>query len=134
GASDHGRRGEHGHTTHATCSVLPNTQRNDRIASNITGQIRLRRQRGNGTELMLDLQGFPTNRKGHGIHVHQFGDLIGSCETLGGHFNPHNMKHGSHAGDLGNFRPSASGVLRQTLSNVPLSLHGDHSIIGRSIV
>ncbi|XP_051900816.1 extracellular superoxide dismutase [Cu-Zn]-like [Pristis pectinata] len=102
--------------------------------SSISGNVYFRRQRGDGIEILLDLRGFPTNEQAHGIQVHEFGGLTGGCETLGGHYNPHNRRHGSHEGDLGNFRPNSSGVLRQTVPHVHLQLHGALSIIGRSIV
>ncbi|XP_078392291.1 extracellular superoxide dismutase [Cu-Zn]-like [Cetorhinus maximus] len=125
--------GERGPAAHAICHVQPNARGGTRD-SNITGEIRIRRQRINRTEIMLDLHGFPSNRKSHAMHIHEFGDLSQGCETLGGHFNPHNMEHGSHAGDLGNFRPTPDGAVRQTLANVQLHLQGSHSIVGRSIV
>ncbi|XP_008707280.1 copper chaperone for superoxide dismutase isoform X2 [Ursus americanus] len=30
----------------------------------------------------------------HGLHVHQFGDLTGSCNSCGDHFNPDGASHG----------------------------------------
>ncbi|XP_041035475.1 superoxide dismutase [Cu-Zn]-like [Carcharodon carcharias] len=126
-------RGEQGPAAHAICLVQPNTRGGTRD-SNITGEIRIQRQSSNRTEIMLDLHGFPSNRKSHAMHIHEFGDLSQGCETLGGHFNPHNKKHGSHAGDLGNFQPSPDGAVRLTLANVQLHLQGSHSIVGRSIV
>ena len=44
----------------------------------------------------------------HGIHIHQYGNLIDGCTTAGAHYNPHNKNHGGpyteerHIGDLGN--------------------------------
>ncbi|XP_078062024.1 uncharacterized protein LOC144487825, partial [Mustelus asterias] len=135
---DHGHPREHGRhwgdrhpLDHAICHVQPNPRVGAQDANNITGEIRLRRQRSNGTEILFDLHGFRSSGKPHAVHVHEFGDLSNGCESLGGHFNPHNMRHGSHAGDLGNFRPSPDGSLHETLTQVQL---GHHSIIGRSIV
>ncbi|XP_038638530.1 superoxide dismutase [Cu-Zn], chloroplastic-like [Scyliorhinus canicula] len=131
----HGRPGENGHpATHGICHVQTNPRGGGRNASIITGDIYLRRQRSNGTEIKLDLHGFRGNGKPHAMHIHEFGDLSDGCETLGGHFNPHNMDHGSHAGDLGNFRPSADGSVHETLTRVQLHLQGHDSVIGRSIV
>ncbi|XP_067880461.1 superoxide dismutase [Cu-Zn]-like [Heterodontus francisci] len=124
----------HGHTANAICYIRPNPRATEQNANNITGQIHIRDQRSNGSEITLDLHGFPSNGKMHGIHIHEFGDLSGGCETLGGHFNPHKMQHGSHTGDLGNFRPTPSGEIHQVLPPLRLHLHGHHSIVGRSIV
>ena len=46
----------------------------------------------------------------HGLAIHECGDISGGCSTVGGHFNPRNVRHGSpvdgennrHIGDLGN--------------------------------
>ncbi|XP_048381994.1 uncharacterized protein LOC125450068 [Stegostoma tigrinum] len=130
----HPQEHEHGRTSHAVCHMLPNSAPGAPELSNITGNIRIRRQRGNGTEVMLDLSGFPGGRRAHAIHVHEFGDLSNGCELLGGHFNPHNRKHGSHAGDLGNVQPGPDGSVHETLTGILLQLQGLHSVIGRSIV
>lgn len=31
----------------------------------------------------------------HGFHIHHYGDLSKSCDSLGGHFNPVGVNHGS---------------------------------------
>lgn len=36
----------------------------------------------------------------HAIHIHEFGDLLRGCESLGGHYNPTKQNHGLHRGDL----------------------------------
>ncbi len=77
----------------------------------------------------------------HGIHIHEFGD----CRTLdgasaGGHFNPRNQIHGGpdseqrHAGDLGNVLADEKGNARMDIVVDTISLSGDESIIGRSVV
>lgn len=44
----------------------------------------------------------------HGMHVHEFGDLTGGCDTTCHHYNPERKSHGGpmgcnrHRGDLGN--------------------------------
>lgn len=46
--------------------------------------------------------------KEHAIHIHKYGDLSDGCKSLGPHYNPENVTHGSylypkkprHAGDL----------------------------------
>ncbi|XP_062890928.1 uncharacterized protein LOC134338793 [Mobula hypostoma] len=124
---------DHPNTSHAVCHVMPNSQL-PRNATSISGNIYFRRQRGDGTEILLDLHGFPTSQQAHGIHIHEFGDLTKGCDTLGRHYNPHNKRHGGHAGDLGNFQPNATGDIYQTTVQMHLRLHGAHSVIGRSVV
>ena len=55
----------------------------------------------------------------HGFHVHQFGDCRApDGASAGGHFNPHNQRHGApaddarHVGDLGNLSATESGVAK----------------------
>jgi Cu-Zn family superoxide dismutase len=77
----------------------------------------------------------------HGIHVHQFGNLLSSdCMNCGGHFNPTNAEHGSrtgnsHAGDFGNITANANRQSTFYFSTTKISLfEGEQSVIGRSIV
>lgn len=85
----------------------------------------------------------------HGVHIH----VNPSCEPgpasatdatvvaagkAGGHFNPANAKHGSHAGDLGNIKIASDGTGSLTVTsfkaalnmkeNDPLSVRG-HSLV-----
>jgi len=76
----------------------------------------------------------------HGIHVHEFGDSTDGCTSAGAHFNPHGKEHGApqdanrHVGDLGNLEADASGVAQVKIEDSLISLTGDLSIIGRSLV
>ncbi len=53
----------------------------------------------------------------HALAVHECGDLSGGCYSLGPHFNPRGVRHGSpqndvnsrHAGDLGNVTADSNG-------------------------
>jgi Cu-Zn family superoxide dismutase len=49
----------------------------------------------------------------HGIHLHSVGSCDASGEkpfdSAGSHFNPGNMHHGMHSGDLGNLTVDADG-------------------------
>ena len=68
----------------------------------------------------------------HGFHIHQFGDLRSSTgKTAGGHYNPHEKKHGDHSGDLGNIIADESGV---AIVDVTISTMSINDILGRSIV
>lgn len=76
----------------------------------------------------------------HGFHVHTNGDLSRSCQSTGMHFNPLNETHGGpmdgarHLGDLGNLRVDHEGKIDAEYSYPFVSLVGNHSIIGRSLV
>lgn len=85
-------------------------------------------------EMALRLEGFPRERRLHGIHVHAHGEIAPGCEAAGPHFNPHEAHHGSHPGDFGNFQPDAQGRVQQLLPRLQATLYGPDSIVGRSIV
>ena len=77
----------------------------------------------------------------HGFHIHEFGDCRTSDgASAGGHFNPRNQIHGGpdseqhHVGDLGNILVDEQGNARVDFSLNTLSLSGDESIIGRSVM
>jgi Cu-Zn family superoxide dismutase len=81
--------------------------------------------------------------KTYAIHIHQYGDLTKGCESLGGHWNPHNTTHGSllypneprHAGDLiNNIKTNKNGSFTFSYVDDAIRLRGKYSIIGRSIV
>ncbi|XP_061462386.1 copper chaperone for superoxide dismutase isoform X1 [Rhineura floridana] len=73
----------------------------------------------------------------HGLHVHEFGDVTGSCDSCGDHFNPYGECHGGpqdvhrHAGDLGNILAGADGRASFRMEDNQLKVH---DIIGRSLV
>lgn len=77
----------------------------------------------------------------HGFHVHQFGDNTNGCTSAGPHFNPDGCEHGApegtkgqrHVGDLGNVTASG-GVAKVEIKDSMISLTGEHSIIGRTMV
>lgn len=100
-------------------------QNSPRHPMKITVRIRSKRMR---------LQGL------HGFHVHTKGDLRAvDCSKCGGHWNPRSLRHGglrdneSHAGDLGNlaFHNSEASL---TITTSKLTLFGEESIVGRSVV
>jgi len=93
--------------------------------------------------------GAPTTIKGeikglgkglHGFHVHEWGDNTQGCTSAGPHFNPHGKTHGGpkddtrHVGDLGNVEAGDDGVAKFELSDQMISLNGEHSVIGRTMV
>lgn len=78
----------------------------------------------------------------HGFHVHALGDLTKGCMSAGGHFNPAGSAHGGpgdsfdrrHAGDLGNVVAGADGKVDVEIEDSLLTLRGELSILGRSII
>ncbi|KAE8748469.1 Copper chaperone for superoxide dismutase-like [Frankliniella occidentalis] len=75
----------------------------------------------------------------HGLHVHECGDISNGCESVGDHFNPYGVNHGSpesdktqrHAGDLGNVEAGVDGRAVFRIVDPILKVW---DIIGRSIV
>ena len=72
---------------------------------------------------------------------HQFGDNTNGCTSAGPHFNPDGCTHGAptdgkgerHAGDLGNVQ-AAGGTAKVSITDEMISLTGENSIIGRTMV
>ncbi len=84
---------------------------------------------------------------GHGLNVHEFGDLTESCKSVGVCFNPHNKEHGSrddinkHVGDFGNIEADQNGEAvvdirwpNMANDNLWTLNDGPNSIIGRALV
>jgi len=78
----------------------------------------------------------------HACHIHKYGDLR-DCGNCCEHYNPHGAKHGSrllhgknrHAGDLSNnLMTDAAGFCNFSYEDDLISLYGEHSIVGRSVV
>ncbi|KAM3139275.1 hypothetical protein pb186bvf_008685 [Paramecium bursaria] len=76
----------------------------------------------------------------HGIHIHKYGDLTNGCATAGPHYNPFNQQHGGlidkvrHVGDLGNLKTDERGAGYLAIEDQLIQLHGEFSVIGRSVV
>ena len=79
----------------------------------------------------------------HAIHIHEYGDISDGCKSLGFHYNPYHVTHGSylfpekhrHAGDLiNNFRTNAIGNFSYEYLDGLITLYGEDSILGRSVV
>jgi superoxide dismutase, Cu-Zn family len=116
----------------AVCVVYP-TQGNQ-----VTGLITFTKVEG-GVQVVADLQGLSQGK--HGIHVHECGDCSAADgSSAGGHFNPMSKSHGSpmdamrHEGDMGNIEADTSGKAHLEYIDNTLSLEGETSIIGRSVI
>lgn len=130
----------------AVCSMVANPNK----PSEINGTIHLY-QRVNpdctydflSIQVNIDNVPFYDGTDKHGFHVHEFGDMSGGCESMGGHYNPRKAPHGygwsapsaRHIGDLGNVRQKPnSGKVETRLVDYLASLVGQESIMGRGIV
>ncbi|KAK3860384.1 hypothetical protein Pcinc_033556 [Petrolisthes cinctipes] len=78
----------------------------------------------------------------HGFHIHQWG-VKGAemgCVDAAGHYNPGNFQHAApnaterHVGDLGNIVSGADRVSNVQIEDDIITLWGERSIVGRSIV
>ncbi len=92
-----------------------------------------------GANVEFYLSGFAPGEE-KAIHIHEFGDERRGCNSLGGHWNPHNKNHGSilydcrnrHAGDLiNNLKANKKGKFVYKYYD-PLVKVSD--IFGRSVV
>lgn len=76
----------------------------------------------------------------HGFHIHDKADLSDNCKAAGGHYNPHDKKHGSpdssvrHVGDLGNIEADSDGVAMVDIRDSLATMYGEFSILNRPFV
>jgi Cu-Zn family superoxide dismutase len=95
---------------------------------------------GDHLKFVADIEGLAPNTM-HGFHIHEKGDLSDpELKSAGGHFNPTREKHGGpdtvhhHAGDLGNLSADGSGKAHLEGTVMHVSLGGENSILGRSVI
>jgi Cu-Zn family superoxide dismutase len=75
-----------------------------------------------------------------GFHIHEYGDLSEGCKSACAHYNPFGKSHGCpgalerHVGDLGNLKIDLFGRCNYSTTDDTISLRGDYSIIGRTII
>ena len=91
--------------------------------------------------VQINLNGLTPNTV-HGLHVHEYGDISGGCNKLGGHYDPYKKQHGSvynkfpnerHAGDLiNNVTANKFGNVMATFTDNLIK--GTKELIGKSIV
>jgi len=75
----------------------------------------------------------------HGLAIHETGDTSQGCHSLGGHYNPRGVRHGSpkngeterHVGDLGNISAGDDGRARFRIVDSVIKVW---DVIGRSLV
>jgi Cu-Zn family superoxide dismutase len=87
--------------------------------------------------IRFDIKGKNIKSGYHALHIHERGNILKGCESLGPHYNPINGNHSDindirgHYGDLGNILFNEKGECDTILISNVLSLE---NIIGRSIV
>ncbi|XP_059824108.1 superoxide dismutase [Cu-Zn] [Hemitrygon akajei] len=104
----------------------------------VTGTVNLEQAEDGSVTVRGSITGLTPGK--HGFHVHAYGDNTNGCISAGPHYNPFNKKHGGpddverHVGDLGNVVANDSGEAKFELKDKMLSLSGERSIIGRTLV
>lgn len=94
---------------------------------------------GEEIKIVADITGLTPGK--HGFHIHVYGDCSSpDGNSAGGHFNPTNNPHAAHdaaqrhVGDLGNLEADASGKAHLELTDNVMTMSGEKSIIGRSVI
>ncbi|VEL32459.1 unnamed protein product [Protopolystoma xenopodis] len=121
-------------TLNATCMLIPNP------GEKTFGVIHIINDPTSSCKFSLNgsVTGLPAGN--HGFHIHNYGDFSRPCHTTGDHYNPFALDHGAptdktrHLGDLGNIKADDKGVAIVQICDSQLSLSGEYSVIGRSIV
>jgi len=105
--------------------------------NHVTGTVTFTKVPG-GVRIVADIEGLKPGE--HGFHVHEHGSCEGDGTSAGGHYNPTNSKHGGpdsperHVGDFGNLVANAEGKAHYDRVDTLISLEGEQSIIGKSLV
>mgnify|MGYP001497890236 CR=1 FL=1 len=98
-------------------------------------------QNGDTVKVTGEVKGLKPNAE-HGFHVHEKGDCSSSDgSSAGGHFNPHQRKHGMamgeehHTGDLPSLHANAQGValIDVQITGVRVG-SGMDDIVGRGLI
>ncbi|XP_055958355.1 histidine-rich glycoprotein-like [Patella vulgata] len=140
----HGHRNETQEYEYAVCHVHPNTALPADQQQPINGTIYFRQKHGKHLEVKVRLTGFDMSGDHaghvHGLHVHEFGDLIDGCQSLGSHFNPDGKEHGGpegehrHSGDYGNIECDVHGETYKTFYDHHTDLEGHYGVLGKGLV
>ncbi len=100
---------------------------------NIEGTVKFYGVRG-GTIVMVNLNGFPSDNQFHGLHIHEGDSCSGTAEepfkNSGGHYNPKNVSHPNHVGDL----PPVLSANGMAFSAFYTNRFYPEDIIGRTII
>ena len=124
----------------ATCSVAPEGKSCDGTEGDtgVSGTITFEQTSADSCTVSWHITGLTPGN--HGFHIHEFADFSNGCKSAGGHYNPFGKNHGApqdeerHVGDLGNIVADANGVSKGSMSDRLIKLHGDTSVVGRSVM
>lgn len=110
------------------------------FSGKIKGIVYFTQNKDDHVEIELNLSGLKKNHS-HGFHIHEYGDMSDSCESMCAHFNPYGKSHGGpkdshrHIGDLGNIVTDANGNAKYKFQDSAIKLSGTKcNIIGRGLV
>lgn len=82
-----------------TCSALALLHGNADYP-NLNGVAKFYTGSGRGTYLQVEVWGLPDTDSFFGMHIHEYGDCSLPFQKTGSHYNPGQMLHPFHAGDL----------------------------------
>lgn len=125
---------QHNNTLYAACKMIPSTSSSEDLPK-VYGQALFKQDYPEGKlKALLRFNGFPKvdNPDPKAVHIHQYGDMSGGCDSTGGHYNPHDVHHPNHPGDFGNFVPQEGKISAMVESEA--TLFGGLSVIGRAVV
>jgi len=131
----------------AGCAGTPEQQERSAVAqlqprsgSTVSGSVKFT-QIGGVVRVTGEITGHTKGPKG--FHIHEKGDCSDDKGmNTGGHFNPHQHKHGGpydpvkHSGDLGNLVFNADGVakINFTVGDISVTRDKPDGIIGRAVI
>ncbi|VDH97798.1 superoxide dismutase, Cu-Zn family [Mytilus galloprovincialis] len=117
---------------HANCEMVTNS--NFEEFGQIKGNVYLVQKEGGPVHVDVHLSGFEM-REGkshkHGFSLHEYGDMSRSCDSLGMVYNQKKPRHRSSRNSI---MCDDEGEVHLKYMDKSLSLHGKHSVIGRSFV
>lgn len=68
---------------------------------NLNGMVEFYETNYNGVIVCGEFYGLPENDSNfYGMHIHEFGDCTPPFDKTGNHYNPRNVEHPNHAGDM----------------------------------
>ena len=107
--------------------------------NSVYGNVTFSQEGNDSVRIIAEVSGLTPGS--HGFHIHENGDCSApDASSAGGHFNPLQTQHGKagegdhHAGDLPSLEADGEGSARINAVLNGITLTGDHSIVGRSLI
>ncbi|CAC5388323.1 unnamed protein product [Mytilus coruscus] len=117
---------------HANCEMAPNNNFED--FGQIKGNVYLVQKENGPVHVDVHMSGFEMEEgksHKHSFFLHEYGDLRRSCDSLGQIYNQNKRRHRSSRNSI---MCDDEGEVHLKYTDKTLSLHGKHSVIGRSFV